>query len=90
MGKFPRCFTHIEWQYEREDGYQTYSGRDGTSCRVSGPVSTTLTLRGYFYIEEKDGCLIFKGKQGLGTSCLLDCTEDEMIMIQNFLTTIRG
>lgn len=57
---------------------------------MAEPVVRTLTLRGYFSVEHRDECLIFKGEQGLGTSCLIDCTEDEMIMIQNFLTTIRG
>lgn len=85
----PRCFTHIEWQYEG-DGYQTHQLWSNGMAWLHDPVVTTLTLRGYFSVEHRDECLIFKGEQGLGTSCLIDCTEDEMIMIQNLLQTIRS
>ena len=85
----PRCFTHIEWQYEG-DGYQTHQLWSSRMAFLHDPVVTTLTLRGYFSVEHRDECLIFKGEQGLGTSCLIDCTEDEMIMIQNLLETIRS
>lgn len=84
MIRLPRCFTHIEWS--RSDTEFIEYGHN----RIAQPSATTLTLQGYFSVEEVGGCLIFKGQQGLGTSCLIDCTEDEMIMIQNFLTTIRG
>lgn len=76
MHKFPGCFTHIEWQQDG-GGFTSYPSWGGGMHRVADPVITTLTLRGYFSVEHRDECLVFKGEQGLGTACLIDCTEDD-------------
>lgn len=54
------------------------------------PSITTLTLEGYFYVDRESDCLMLRGHLGAGTAFLLSCTEDEMIMVQNLLETIRS
>lgn len=88
MIKLPNCFTNVEWEYEG-DGLRTFRGWGGKMVTIAEPRLTTLTLKGSFTVEHRDGCLMFKGEQGTGTSYLLSCTEDEMIMVQNLLLTIR-
>mgnify|MGYP006989078818 CR=1 FL=1 len=57
---------------------------------VAQPSSMSLTLEGYFSVDHESDCLILRGHQGTGTAFLLSCTEDEMIMVQNLLETIRS
>lgn len=89
MTQFPRCFIDVRWEYTG-GGVSSYPSWTGGVNRVLEPMVTTLTLRGYFSVKHEDGYLFFKGEQGLGSCCLIDCTEDEMIRVQNFLETIRG
>ena len=85
--RLPNCFTHMEWEYEG-DGLRTFRGWGGEMVTIAEPCLTTLTLKGYFKVDCEDGIIAFKGDQG--TSYLLSCTEDEMIMVQNLLLTLRG
>jgi hypothetical protein len=53
-------------------------------------MKSTLSLQGFFSVGRQSDCLMLRGYAGTGTAFLLSCTEDEMIMVQNLLETIRS
>ena len=88
MNKLPDFITRADIQTEGEGEYQDYIGINGTVARVS--MKSTLSLQGYFSVDRESDYLMLRGHQGIGTAFLLSCTEDEMIMVQNLLETIRS
>lgn len=83
MIKLPDFITRVTCS---EDVNHTQYGRH----MIAQPPSMSLTLEGYFSVDHQLGCLMLRGHLGAGTAFLLSCTEDEMIMVQNLLETIRG
>ena len=83
MNKLPDFITRVTCS---EDANHIQYGRH----MIAQPSSMSLTLEGYFSIDRESDCLILRGHQGTGTAFLLSCTEDEMIMVQNLLETIRS
>jgi hypothetical protein len=83
MNKLPVFITRVSCC---EDAMDIQYGRH----MIAQPSSMSLTLEGYFSIHHQSDYLMLRGHQGTGTAFLLSCTEDEMIMVQNLLTTIRG
>lgn len=83
MTELPGFITRIECS---EDASHIQYGRH----MIAQPSSMSLTLEGYFSVDHQLGCLMLRGHLGAGTAFLLSCTEDEMIMVQNLLETIRS
>ena len=85
MTELPVFITHMEVDH----GQHNYLDIGGSRI-IQQPDNTNLLLRGHFSIDHQLDCLMIRGYAGTGTAFLLSCTEDEMIMVQNLLETIRS
>jgi len=85
MTELPVFITHMEVDHGQHNYLSIGGGRI-----IQQPDNTHLLLRGCFSVGRQSDCLMLRGYAGTGTAFLLSCTEDEMIMVQNLLETIRG